>query len=383
MKIPSSIYALALGPLTLGISEFVMMGILTSVSESLGVSYSQAGHCITAYALGVCFGAILLPFAHRFLLKNILIALSGIMFVGAALSISSVSYEMLLAARFISGVPHGAYFGVATLVATRLAPEGKQAFCVSLVCAGMSIANLVCVPLGTMLSNLSWRIPFCLSLTSSLLAVWCVWKFVPDIGTVQAARFKSQFNFLKKTAPWLVIMMTMMGNCGIFCWYSYVDPTFVKDAGFAASSLPYIMILTGMGMVIGNLVGGKLSDKYNPGKVVMTCQLSAVALLILIAIYSTNAYLLSALAFLIAFALFAVGGPQQLLIIRHSKGGELLGGAAIQIAFNFGNAIGSFCGGLPIDAGHHVGASAWVGVPIVLLGVLASAMFIRVEKKSL
>lgn len=381
MKIPSSIYALALGPLTLGISEFVMMGILTSVSESLGVSYSQAGHCIMAYALGVCFGAILLPFAHRFLLKNILMVLSGVMFMGAALSLTSVSYEMLLLARFISGLPHGAYFGVATLVATRLAPEGKQAFCVSIVCAGMSIANLICVPLGTMLSNLSWRIPFCLSLTSSLFAVWCVWRFVPDIGTVQAARFKSQFRFLKNISPWLVIMMTMMGNCGIFCWYSYVDPTFVKDAGFSASLLPYIMVLTGLGMVIGNLMGGKMSDKHNPGKVVMAFQLSAILLLILIALYSHNSYILPGLAFFTAFALFAVGGPQQLLIIRHSKGGELLGGAAIQIAFNFGNAIGSFCGGLPIDAGYHVGASAWVGVPIVLLGAIASGLFILTEKK--
>ncbi|MDO4461458.1 MAG: MFS transporter [Bacteroidia bacterium] len=379
MKIPSSVYALALGPLTLGISEFVMMGILQSVSDSLGVSYAEAGHCITAYALGVCMGALLLPFAHRFTLKNILIVLSGVMFLGAALSLSATSYGMLVAARFISGLPHGAYFGVATLVAVRLAPEGKQAFCVSLVCAGMSVANLVCVPLGTLLSNLSWRIPFCLSLTSSLLAVWCVWRFVPDVGTVKAERFKAQFGFLRKRAPWLVIMMTMMGNCGIFCWYSYIGPTFVKDAGFASEALPYIMVLTGLGMVIGNLVGGKLSDKYNPGKVVLSCQIAAAFLLLTIFQLSHNIYILTSCAFLVAMALFAVGGPQQLLIIRHSSGGELLGGAAIQIAFNFGNAIGAFGGGLPIDAGYHVASSALVGVPIVLLGIVASIIYVRTK----
>ncbi len=379
MKIPSSVYALALGPLTLGISEFVMMGILPSVSEALGVSYAEAGYCITAYALGVCMGALLLPFAHRFSLKKILIVLSGIMFLGAALSILSTSYPMLVAARFISGLPHGAYFGVATLVAVRLAPEGKQAFCVSLVCAGMSIANLICVPLGTMLSNLSWRIPFCLSLTSSLLAIWCVWRFVPEVGTVQAARFKSQFSFLKKISPWLVIMMTMMGNCGIFCWYSYVGPTFVEDAGFSSDTLPYIMILTGLGMVIGNLIGGKLSDTYNPGKVVVSFQTAALLLLVVIFLLSHNSYILTTCAFFTAMALFAVGGPQQLLIIRHSTGGELLGGAAIQIAFNLGNAIGAFCGGLPIDAGYTVGSSALVGVPIVLLGIVASLTYIRTK----
>ncbi|MCQ2236345.1 MAG: MFS transporter [Bacteroidales bacterium] len=379
MKIPSSVYALALGPLTLGISEFVMMGILRSVSESLGVSYAEAGHCITAYALGVCMGALLLPFAHRFSLKKILIALSGVMFLGAALSLASTSYGMLVAARFISGLPHGAYFGVATLVAVRLAPEGKQAFCVSIVVAGMSIANLACVPLGTLLSNLSWRIPFCLSLTSSLLAVWCVWRFVPEVGTVQAARFKAQFGFLKKLAPWLVIMMTMMGNCGIFCWYSYVGPTFVDDAGFNSEVLPYIMVLAGLGMVIGNLMGGKLSDKHNPGKVVMSFQALALVLLVVIYFMSHNAYILTASTFFVALALFAVGGPQQLLIIRHSAGGELLGGAAIQIAFNFGNAIGAFCGGLPIDAGCKVASSALVGVPIVLLGIIASLTYVRTK----
>lgn len=379
MKIPSSVYALALGPLTLGVSEFVMMGILPSVSESLGVSYAEAGHCITAYALGVCFGAMLLPFAHRFPLKNILIALSGVMFLGAALSLLSASYGMLVFARFISGLPHGAYFGVATLVAVRLAPEGKQAFCVSIVCAGMSIANLICVPLGTLLSNISWRIPFCLSLTSSLLAVWCIWRFVPQVGTVKADRYKAQFRFLKQRAPWLVIMMTMMGNCGIFCWYSYVGPTFVEDAGFSSDVLPYIMVVTGLGMVIGNLLGGKLSDIYNPGKVVLSFQASALLLLGVIFFSSHNAYVLTACAFFVAFALFAVGGPQQLLIIRHSSGGELLGGAAIQIAFNFGNAIGAFCGGLPIDAGYHVASSALVGVPIVLLGIVASLTYIRTK----
>ena len=382
MRIPSSIYALALGPLTLGISEFVMMGILPSVADALGVTYAQAGHCITVYALGVCFGSLLLPLAHRFRLKSILMTLGCLMLTGALLSLISTSFWMLLVARFISGLPHGAFFGVASIVSVRLAPEGRQAFCVSLMCAGMSVANLLCVPLGTFLSELSWRIPFSLSALSALLVLWFVWRHVPDIGSVQASRFRSQFAFLRKLSPWLVLMMTMMGNCGIFCWYSYVSPTFVEDANFASSSLPFVMVLTGLGMVGGTLLGGRLSDKYHPARVVVSFQILASALLVLIALASSHSLSLLILSFLCAFSLFAVGGPQQLLIIRHSEGGELMGGAAVQIAFNFGNAIGAFLGGLPIEAGHHIASSAWVGVPVVLLGVFSSLLFLSADRRT-
>lgn len=381
MSIPKSIYVLALGPLTLGISEFVMMGILPAVSDSLGVSYAEAGHCITSYALGVCFGAMLLPVVHRFPLKNILVALGMVMLLGAALSLTANSYAWLVVARFISGLPHGAYFGVASIVAVRLAPEGRQAFCVSLMCAGMSVANVLCVPLGTFLANLSWRIPFCLSLAASLSVLWFVWRHVPDVGRVESARFRSQFAFLRHREPWLILMMTMMGNCGIFCWYSYVGPTFQEESGFSANALPLLMVVTGLGMVIGNLLGGRLSDSFPPARVVMSFQLMAASLLVLIACFAFNQYAVVPLSFLVAFALFAVGGPQQLLIIKYSEGGELLGGATVQIAFNLGNAIGAFCGGLPIDAGYHVASSAWVGVPIVLLGALASFIFLRESRK--
>lgn len=245
----------------------------------------------------------------------------------------------------------------------------------------MSVANVLCVPLGTFLANLSWRIPFCLSLVASLSVLWFVWRHVPDVGSVESTRFRSQFAFLRNREPWLILMMTMMGNCGIFCWYSYVGPTFQAESGFSANALPLLMVVAGLGMVIGNLLGGRLSDSYPPARVVMSFQLMAASLLALIACFAYNEIAIVPLAFLVAFALFAVGGPQQLLIIKYSQGGELLGGATVQIAFNLGNAIGAFCGGLPIDAGYHVASSAWVGVPIVLLGALSSFIFLRATRR--
>lgn len=364
-----SLIALAFGTLALGMTEFVMMGILADVAQGLHVSIPQAGHLISAYALGVTCGAPMLTVAYRYRLKSILVFLGLLMLLGALLCTFAPDFHTLLAARFIAGLPHGAYFGVASIAAVRLADEDHKTGAVSIMIAGMTIANLLGIPFGTALSHsLTWRVPFALVVLLSLLVVFYIWKWVPDIGRIESNGYKGQFRFLKHLAPWLIVGATCVGNCGIFCMYSYVNPLMIKEGGFTPEMLSLIMLAAGFGMVVGNMTSGKLSDHYKPGMV--ACITQGMAALALLAIFFAAhcGWLSAVLVVVCTTCLFAVSSPQQFLIIKYAPGGEMLGGAAIQMAFNIGNAVGAFCGGLPMEHGLGYNYPALVGVPFAAVG---------------
>ena len=372
-----SLVALAFGTLALGIAEFVMMGILPDVARSLGVSIPEAGHLISAYAIGVCCGAPMLVVVHKYPLKNILLCLACVILLGSTLAALSVNYWMLLAARFISGLPHGAYFGVASIVAVRLADERHKTGAVSIMVAGMTVANLFGVPLATGLSaSVSWRFPFLLVVFVSLIVLYYVWKWVPSVGALPDNGFRHQFAFLKNDAPWLILAATMFANGGIFCWYSYISPLLI-EGGFSADTLPALMIAAGFGMVAGNLISGRLCDRHRPGHVVVVTQCIAIAALLLVFWLADCGWVSAALMVVCSGCLFAVSSPQQFLILKHAPGGELLGGASIQVAFNLGNAVGAFCGGLPIAAGLPPRYAALTGVPFIVLGLVSFIIFCR------
>lgn len=373
-----SLVALAFGTLALGIAEFVMMGILPDVARSLGVSIPDAGHLISAYALGVCCGAPLLVIVHKYPLKNLLLCLAGIILLGSTLAALSVNYWMLLAARFISGLPHGAYFGVASIVAVRLADERHKTGAVSIMVAGMTVANLFGVPLATGLSSqVSWRFPFILVIFVSIIVLYYIWKWVPGVGALPDNGFRHQFAFLKTGAPWLILSSTMFANGGIFCWYSYISPLLTTEGGFAADALPALMIAAGFGMVAGNLISGRLCDRHRPGVVVASTIGIAMVSLLLVFMLADYGWVSAALMVVCTGCLFAVSSPQQYLILKHAPGGELLGGASIQMAFNMGNALGAFCGGLPIACGLPPRYAALVGVPFLLFGLASCLIFSR------
>ncbi len=371
-----SLIALAFGTLALGIAEFSMMGILPTVAADLGISITVAGHLISAYALGVCFGAPVLILARKMALKRILLILVSLIIAGNLCAAAAPNYWVLLAGRFISGLPHGAYFGVASIVASKLAAKGKSSEAVSIMIAGMTIANLFGVPLGTSLSHtISWRTTFLLVAVWGIIVLYYIWRWVPAVSGLKDTGFKGQFRFLRKPAPWLILGATALGNGGVFCWYSYVSPLLVNVSGFQEASLTALMMLAGFGMVAGNLASGRLSDRYTPGRVGTIVQ--GCLCLILLAIYFTaeNPWLSAALMTLCTAGLFAVSSPEQLLIIRVAPGGEMLGGACVQIAFNLGNAVGAYVGGIAVT--HSYEATALAGVPFALVGFLLFLRFYR------
>ena len=371
-----SLIALAFGTLGLGIAEFVMMGILPDVAKDLGISIPMAGHFISAYALGVCVGAPVLTLARKYPLKHILLVLVTLIMVGNICAAMAPNYWVLLAARFISGLPHGAYFGVGSIVAEKLADKGKGSEAVSIMIAGMTIANLFGVPLGTSLSTmLSWRATFLLVGIWGVVILYYIWRWVPHVEGLKDTGFKGQFRFLKTPAPWLILGATALGNGGVFCWYSYINPMLTHVSGFSAESITPLMILAGFGMVMGNLISGRLSDRYTPGKVGTAAQALISIMLLLIFFLSPYKWAAALLMCLCTAGLFAVSSPEQVLIIRVAKGGEMLGAACVQVAFNLGNAIGAYAGGLAISNGYRY--PALTGVPFALIGFTLFLIFYK------
>lgn len=377
-----SLLALASGTLGLGIAEFVMMGVLPNVAHDLGISIPQAGHFISAYAVGVCVGAPLMVLVARTRpLKQILLGLAAIYVLGNLFASLSPNYWTLLVMRFVCGLPHGAFFGVGSIVAEKIADKGKASQAVSLMTAGMTIANLFGVPFGTMFSNMfSWRLPFMFNAVWGILVYILLWKWIPGLPALPDSGLKGQFRFLTHLAPWLIILTTMFGNGGVFCWFSYVTPQMIHEAGFSPENMTLIMMFAGLGMTIGNLVGGKFGDLYGLAPVIRMTQVVMILALLGTYFFAGNPVLSVLLMFVGTAALFAVSPPQQLLLLQNSRGSEMMGAACVQIAFNLGNALGAYAGGLPIDAGMGYRYPALVGVFVVMLGLVCVSVYVRREK---
>ena len=368
-----STIALALGTLGLGMSEFTMMGILPDIAKNLNISITQAGHLISAYAMGVVIGApMLVLIARKLPLKKVLLGVVIIYNIENFLFSFTSRYEVNLIFRLIAGLPHGAYFGVGSIVAEKLAKEGKGTSAVAGMISGMTIANLIGVPLGTFISHyFSWSITYIIIASIGALIFYCIKVWIPELQPLPDQGFKGQFKFLKKLNPWLIIIATIMGNGGIFCWYSYVNPMMTTVVGFSTESMTGVMIFAGLGMVLGNLISGRLSDKYSPQKIgTITQGLAAITLL---SIYlSTNSMAISLiLMFIGTGCLFAVSAPQQFLLLKNAPGGEMLAGAMIQVAFNIGNAVGAYLGGIPINKGYSCEYSALPGIVLCITGFLS------------
>lgn len=368
-----SLIALAFGTLALGMSEFVMMGILPDIARSLGVSIPEAGHLISAYALGVCFGApLMVVVARKRPLKQILLALVGIILVGNLCAAVAPNYVCLLAMRFVSGLPHGAFFGVGSIVAERVADEGHRTEAVSIMIVGMTVANLFGVPLGTYISSeFTWRITFCIVAVWGAVAWLLIRWWVPRVEPLPDTGLKAQFSFLRRPEAWLLLFTVLCGNGGIFCWYSYVSPLLIHTSGFAPERLTMLIMLAGFGMFLGNLIGGRLSDRATPPRVVRTTLCVASVALLGMFFLSHIPYVTLALTMITTGALFCVSSPEQLLILENSRGCELMGGALVQVAFNLGNALGAYFGGLPIEWGYGYEYATLPGVALTLAGVVA------------
>lgn len=371
-----------MGTFALGITEFLIMGILVSLAHDMDVSVAKAGDFITAYASGVCLGAVLMLLFRRMPLKRLVLLLAAVIAIGNALTAYAPNYWIMLCSRFISGLPHGAFFGVGAIVARKLAEPGREVAAVSYMIAGMTVATVLGVPLGTFITNnFSWRIAFALVSLAGVLTFIFAHRWVPYLGPLPDNGFKSQFHFLRTLPPWLIFCGVIFAQTGVYCWYSYIDPQLTTVAGFSTDDLSWLMILAGLGMFVGNLVSGRLCNRFKPSAVAAWVMVFGVAVLVLIFLFFDIRWLAVVLMMCGTAVLFGSSSPLQSSIVGYSKGGELLGGACIQIAYNGGNAIAAQIGALVINSGlgyHYVPLS---GVPLVALGAVAIfILYFRYEK---
>ena len=383
MKSKLSLVPLTLGGLGIGMTEFVMMGILPDIAHAMHISIPTAGHFISAYALGVVVGApLLVALTGKLPPKQILALLMGLFALGNGLSVLAPSYSIMLLTRFISGLPHGAFFGVGAVVAGRLATPGKEAQAVSIMFAGLTIANIIGVPIGTYLGhNFSWRIPFVLIVVVALITVVSVRRLLPDLPA-KNTRLQDEFHAFTKLEPWMIIAITVLGNGGFFAWFSYIVPLFTEVTGFSNNAVTFLMVLAGVGMALGNILGGWLTDRMSPLRATTWLLMAMTTALLVIPIAAHYQIPTILMTILTGGLAFSTAAPIQMLMIRAAKGSEMLASSLSQSGFNTGNALGAYLGGLPIAAGLGYTSPEWVGAAMVAGGIVfCVALVLRRRKK--
>lgn len=376
--------ALAAGAFALGFAEFVLMGIITNVAAGVGVTVPEAGGFISAYAIGVCFGTLILVFGHSIAPKRLLMAFMLLCFVGNAMAALAPSAGMLTVARFISGMPHGAFFGTATIAARAMADKGQEGRAVAVMVLGQTLANTIGVPFGTLLAGMvSWRSAFVFVAIWALCSLLLIWRLVPQIEAVADAGLAGQFRFLGKPGPWIVLGAVFLGNTGIFCWWSYVSPWLETVGGWSATMLPALLVLAGLGMIVGSQLGGRAGDRLTPGWASAIGQGIACVAMLLIYAFSGSLASSAALMVLCCCGLFFPSSPQQLAMVEVGQGGgEMIGSACVQVAFNGGNAVGAQIGQAVLNSGAAYNVPALAGAPITAGAVALLALYtLRFESR--
>lgn len=373
---------LALGGLSIGTTEFVIMGLLPDIANSLQVSIPEAGYLISSYALGVVIGApILVAFSSKYPPKKTLISLMILFTLFNGLSAIAPEYYSLLSFRFLSGLPHGAFFGVGAVVATKLAEEGKQAQSIAAMFSGLTVANLAMVPLVNYIGQaFSWRLAFGIVAILGLLTILFLILWLPHLKSLRNVGLRQELEFFKTIKAWHIISIAGIGFGGLFSWFSYIAPLLTEVSGFSSENISYLMVLAGAGMVIGNYLGGILADKLNPIKATALLLLLMVIALLLVFLLSENKIASLILTFICGALSMAAGSPLNILMLRAAKNSEMMAAAFMQAAFNIANSLGAFLGGIPLSLGLTYNYPSLVGVVLAGLGLILSLFYAKIHK---
>lgn len=377
MMFDKRILPLAIGGLAIGTTEFTIMGLLPDIANTLQITIPQAGHLIAAYALGVVIGApILIGYSVKFPPKKVLLTLMVIFTIFNALSAIAPDYNSMLIIRFLSGLPHGAFFGVGTVVASRMAGKGKEALYISLMFTGLTVANLAMVPLVTYIGHaFHWRWYFVIVGVIGIATLLALKLWLPAMERKEDSHFLEELKFLKGKQSWLVLMITAIGFGGLFTWFSYITPLMTVVSKIESSYMAYVMILAGSGMVVGNLAGGFLSDKLGPEKTcvlllfLMMCSLSGVFFL------SEYQSISLVLTFICGALSMSVAAPINIMMMKAAPKSEMMAAAFMQAAFNIANAMGAFLGGIPLEHGLPYNYPSLVGVGMTVIGLSISIIY--------
>ncbi|MFJ6027388.1 MFS transporter [Pseudarthrobacter sp. NPDC092424] len=377
-----AIIALAMGGAGIGVTEFTMMGLLKEVEAGLGISTPEAGHLISAYALGVVVGAPLLAAVGARLPRKYL-ALGLMLFFSLANLSSYVApdYGTMLLSRFAAGLPHGAFFGVAAVIAASLVPPTRRGWAISMVMAGLSISNVVGVPFATWLGQTyGWRLLFILVGLIGLLTLALIARFVPFEAAHPDASIRRELGALKRLQVWLAILIGIVGFGGFFATYTYIAHTMTAVAGMPQTMIPVVVALYGVGMVAGTLLGGRFADRSVMGTLYRVLPGIAVALVV----YAVAVHWQWS-ALVMVFVVGATGSmlvpALQTRLLDASPDAPSLASSLNHAALNVANALGAFLGGVVIALGWGYVAPALVGAVLAVLGFGVALLSGLLERK--
>ena len=362
--------ALAMGGFAIGTGEFAIMGLMPNVAQGLGISEPQVGNVISTYALGVVVGApVLAILGSRMYRRHLLLLLMGFFALGNFASAVAPDYHSLMLFRFITGLPHGAYFGVAMLVAASMVAPDERAKAVSRVLAGLTIAMLIGNPTATWLGQwLSWRWAFGLVGLIALLTVVLVAIFLPlDRSEPRSDPMRELRDFNRKPV-WLALAISSVGFAGMFCVFSYLAPTLLEVTGVGEGWIPVALAAFGLGGIIGNLVGGWLFDRLG-FRAVAWLLLWSILVLLIYPFATHSLWTILPAAFAVG-TMVSLGPPLQTHLMDVAGEAQTLGAASNHSAFNIANALGPWLGGLAISAGFGWSTTGYIGAATGMAGLL-------------
>ncbi len=362
------ILALAVGSFGIGTGEFAIMGLLPDVGASFGISTAKAGYVISAYALGVVVGApIIAVIGARARRRDMLLVLMGLFALGNFASAIAPTFESFMLMRFISGLPHGAYFGVAALVAASMVPFNKRTQAVGKVMLGLTVATLIGTPLATFFGQmLDWQFMFVAVGVTGALAVVLIAAFMPRDKAQKGINAFTELGALKRKQVWLTLGIAATGFCGMFAVFTYISPIVTEVASLSPTMVPVIMAIFGCGMIVGNIFGAKLADLA----LMQTIGWSLVLyffVLIALSLTAHNPVMLGICCFLIGCS-FVVGPALQTRLMDVAADAQTLAAALNHSAFNTANALGALFGGLSISAGFGYASVGYVGAATAAVG---------------
>jgi DHA1 family inner membrane transport protein len=373
---PLALYALTAGAFGIGTTEFVIMGLLQQVATDLGVTISAAGLLISGYAFGVFVGAPLLTLATaRMPRKTVLLGLMLVFTLGNLACALAPSYAWLMAARVVTSLAHGTFFGVGAVVATGLVSAERKASAISVMFTGLTVATLLGVPAGAWLGlHYGWRATFwavtAIGVLASAIVLWLVPRSPSDRAALDVRR---EFAALMRAPVLLALLTTALGFAGVFTVYTYIQPTLIEVSGFSAAAVSPILLVFGVGMIVGNVLGGRLADRaLRPALFGTLVALAIVLALLSVAVHSQTMAVL--FVGLLGVAAFAIVSPLQASVLQKAEGGESLASSLNIGAFNLGNAIGAWLGSLVIDHGPGLAALGVCAALVTLGGLLVAGV---------
>ncbi|MGW7578532.1 MFS transporter [Streptomyces sp. NPDC054765] len=372
---PLALLALAISAFGIGTTEFVMMGLLPDGADDLGTSVPTAGYLVSAYALGVVIGAPLLTvLGSRIPRKRMLVCLMAVFTVGNLASALAPTFGLLAAGRLLAGLPHGAFFGIGAVVAARLVREGRQARAVATMFLGLTIANIIGAPAATLLGQqFGWRATFLVVAAIGVVAMASLARLIPPLPAAERTGPGRELRALGDRQVLLGLLTTVFGFAGIFAVYSYLASMMTEVTGFAAGSVPLVLALFGIGMTLGALAAGPLTDRAL--RPTLYGSLGALAL-VLAAFHFTAQVKWAALVtvVLIGAVGFLTTTPLQMLVMNKAQQAPTLAAASNQSAFNLANAGGAWIGGLVLTAGGGWTSPALAGAVLAALGLAVAVV---------